>query len=244
MVMIHCQARNLVFISRYWVFDSDPRPAAPTSTSFPQAALASPPSRFASPPSRFGDSLPGCLMDLPSSSSPTCFKCRKCLISSLFIRMHRCMHLSDMLLLVVLQFRPEWPTFLRLSLRFWLAEASQSQQESLAECKFDAKELAASNARNIIKFFFTHLQFTSFCPRKMFLWPAWGAPQESPLQKLNISWLNLFLPDTSSKRNYVTTQMLASNEMCKKVFNPRFCKVVHWDPVELSPLGTEVSSKL
>jgi len=37
--------------------------------------------------------------------------------------------------------------------------------------------------------------------------------------------------------------MFANYEMYKKVFNRRFCKVVHWDPVELSPLVTNVSSK-
>lgn len=105
MVMIHCQAQNLVFINGDWVFDSAPKSAAPTSTSFPQAASASPLSRFASPLSRFGGSQPGCLMDLPNGSgNPTCFKCRKCLVSSLFIRMHSCMHL---VLLYARQF-PSW----------------------------------------------------------------------------------------------------------------------------------------
>jgi len=68
MVTIHHQAQNLVFIN--WVFGSAPKSAAPTSTSFPQAASASPLSRFASPLFRFVGSQPGCLMDLPSQIVP------------------------------------------------------------------------------------------------------------------------------------------------------------------------------
>ena len=37
------------------------------------------------------------------------------------------------------------------------------------------------------------------------------------------------------------SKMLANCGMYKKVLDPRFCNVVHGDPVELSPLGTDVS---